>query len=166
MTDSVKAIIEQITAIQWVAFAVIAFLVISGIANLLDSLRKIYAFFRDIFVHLKGRKMSDIDLKNQALSLAKQLMDFVQIRQDAEPPFTFERFEESSSLLIKHSQTTQNLYARDFAGQLANLRIELIKRGLQDRELDQFYQHPTNYIGLRILAMRLAALGEQVRAKA
>jgi hypothetical protein len=92
-------------------------------------------------------------------------MDFVQDRQAKEPAFSFETFKESSNALIKYSQETQNYYAREFAGQISNLRDELLKRKLQDGELDSFYQHPTNYIGLRMLAMRLAALAEKLRGK-
>lgn len=166
MTDIPQDLVKQITAIQWIAIVVVVILAINGLATLLESLRKIHSFFRDVSSHLRGRRLSDAELKKQSSQLARELMDFVQSRQASEPPFAFESFKESSNALVRHSQETQNLYARDFAGKIGWLRQELIKRKLQDQEFDQFYEHPTNYIGLRILAMRLASLGEQVRVKA
>jgi len=158
-------LVKQITAFQWVAVVVVVVLAINGLATLLESLRKIHQFGRDVFAHLKGRRTSDQDLKKQALEVARNLMDLVQTRQSSEPTFSFDRFHESSEALGRHSQETQNLYVRDFAGRIAFLRQELLKRKLQDKELDSFYEHPTNYIGLRIVAMRLAALAEQLAGK-
>jgi hypothetical protein len=165
MSKSPQALVDQLTAVQWIAIVVVIVLAINGLATLLESLRKIQGFVRDVLAHLKGKRMSDAQLKAQALCVAKRLMDFVQERQAKEPAFKFETFDESSNALIKYSQETQNCYAREFAGQISNLRDELLKRKLQDRELDMFYQHPTNYIGLRMLAMRLAALAEKLRGK-
>ena len=165
MSTPPQALIDQLTAIQLIAIAVVIVLAINGLATLLESLRKIHGFARDVLAHFKGKRMSDSELKTQAIGVAKRLMDFVQDRQAKEPAFKFETFEESSNALIKYSQETQNYYAREFAGQISNLRDELLKRKLQDRELDMFYQHPTNYIGLRMLAMQLAALAEKLRGK-
>jgi len=165
VSTSPQSLIDQINAIQWVAIIIVVVLAINGLATLLESLRKIYGFFRDVIAHFKGRRMSDAELKSQSIDVAKRLMDFVQERQENEPVFKFETFEDSSNALTKHSQETQNYYAKEFAGKISNLRDELLKRNLQDRDLDMFYQHPTNYIGLRMVAMRLAALGEKLRGK-
>ena len=89
-------------------------------------------------------------------------MEVIQARQATEPAFDFEQFDRSTSSLIKHSQETNNIYCRDFAGISSNLRDEFHKRNLRDDELDRSYEHPTNYIGLRIVAMRLAALAEKI----
>ncbi len=165
MSTSTQSLIDQITAIQWVGIIVVVVLAINGLATLLESLRSIHSFFRDIIAHFRGRRMSDAELKSQSISVAKSLMDFVQERQENEPVFKFEAFEESSDALTKHSRETQNYYTKEFAGKISNLRDELLKRKLQDRDLDMFYQHPTNYIGLRTVAMRLAAFGEKLRDK-
>jgi len=165
MSTSPQSLIDQITAIQWLAIALVIVLAINGLATLLESFRKIHGFFRDVIAHFKGKRMSDAELKSQTIDLAKRLMDFVQERQENEPAFKFETFENSSNALIRHFQETQNYYAKEFAGKISNLRDELLKRSLQDRELDMFYQHPTNYIGLRMVAVRLAALGEKLRGK-
>lgn len=166
MTDQPQNLINHITAIQWIAVVVVCVLAINGLATLLESLRKIHRFWRDVLAHVKGRRTSDKELKEQALDVARNLMDLVQTRQSSEPIFSFERFREFSNTISRHSQETQNLYAKEFAGKIAFLRQELLKRNLQDKELDNFYEHPTNYIGLRNVAMRLAALAEQLSNKA
>jgi hypothetical protein len=163
MSAAVQTLIDQLTAIQWITIGFVLVLAINGLATMLESLRKIHAFARDLLAHFKGKRLSDAELKTQVLAVSKRLMDFVQERQANEPAFSFNTFEESSNALIRHSQESQNLYARDFAGEVSNLRDELIKRKLQDKELDQFFEHPTNHIGLRILAVKLAALGEKLR---
>lgn len=165
MSRASQAILDQLTAFQWVAVAIIVVLAINGLATLLESLRKIHAFVRDLAAHFRGKRMSDAELKTQVMALAKRIMDFVQERQAHEPVFDFKVFQESSNALIKHSQQTQNYYAKEFASQVSNLRDELLKRKLQDRELDMFFEHPTNYIGLRTVAVRLATLAEKIRVK-
>jgi hypothetical protein len=143
MTNLPQDLVNQITAIQWIAVVVVGVLAINGLATLLESLRKIHQFGRDVLAHLTGRRTSDQELKKQALEVARNLMDLVQTRQRSEPAFSFDRFHESSEALSRHSQETQNLYVKEFAGKIAFLRQELLKRNLQDKELDSFYEHPT-----------------------
>lgn len=163
MGTEAENIINQLTAYYWIAILVVIVLAIVGLANFVEALRKLYEFGRDVIAHFKGKRMSDADLQAQAITTAKQLMDFAQTRQACEPQFDFDNFHESSNLQIKHSRETQNSYARDFAGMIANFRDEFLKRGLHDKDLDSFYHHPTNYIGLKIVAIRIASLAEKLR---
>ncbi|MEW6173542.1 MAG: hypothetical protein AB1510_10850 [Bacillota bacterium] len=163
MSDPVSEITKEVTGIWWIAYIVFGALAIIGLANFAEALQKLHKFVSDIVSHVKGKRLTDAELKNKAQETARSLMEMVQARQNSEPDFDFDRFQESSNVLIKHSQETNNVYYRDFAGTVANLREEFLKRNIKDHELDQFYEHPTNYIGLRIVAIRLAAMAEKLR---
>ena len=163
MSNGADQLVEQLTAYQWVAVGLVVVLAVIGLANLAEAIQKLYNIGKDLVAHFKGRRMSDTELRDKSREIAKRLMDVVQSRQASEPTFDFESFHASSSAQIKHSQETQNLYYRDFAGPITNMREEFLKRKMHDKELDRYYEHPTNYIGLRIVAMRLAALAERIR---
>ena len=61
MCTSLQALIDQLTAIQWIAIAVVIVLAINGLATLLESLRKIHGFARDVIAHFKGKRMSETE---------------------------------------------------------------------------------------------------------
>ena len=165
MTEDVRQLAELFTGYGWIAASVLFVLVVIGLAHFADAVRKLHSFGNDLLAHLKGKRMSDSELKKEASEVAREMMEFVQLRQGSEPEFSFESFQALTQDLIRHSQETQNLYYRDFSGRVSKLLDEFLKRKLQNKELDSFYEHPTNYIGLRIVAMQLASLAEKVRAK-
>ena len=109
------------------------------------------------------RKISDQNLKDESKEIAQKIMELVESRQAGEPHVDFNDFQNTTNRMIRHSQETQNLYAKDYAGKVHALRDEFLKRSLQNEDLDRFYQHPTNYLGLKALAIGLAALSEQLK---
>ena len=52
-------IINQLTAFAGIAVLVVFVLVIVGLANFVDALRKLYEFGRDLIAHFRGKRMSD-----------------------------------------------------------------------------------------------------------
>ncbi len=162
MNDPVIELLLQLKGIKWVAYLIVFVLVVVGIANFTDSLRKIYSFGKDILVHYQKRTLTDNDLKNEGFAVAKNLMEFVIERQNSEPQINFTDWDKSTKAQMKFSTETQNIFFKDYAGKVAHLRDEFSKRDLKDENLDRFYQHPTNYIGLRELAASIATLSEKI----
>ena len=158
MNDPVIEILTQLKGIKWFAYLAVLTLIVIGIANFTDALRKIYKFFTDISAHFQDRQLTDEQLNTVALDTARALMEFVSERQAAEPNIDFENWNESTQAQIKYSQETQNIYYRDFGGKIGHYRNEFLKRGLSDKDINMFYEHPTNYIGMRTVAMKLAEL--------
>jgi hypothetical protein len=115
-----------------------------------------------LFSHYQGKILSDAQLKIQALETARNIMTMVSERQSNEPPVDFNNWEASTQAMIRHGQETQNIYFREYAAKVAHLREEFLKRGLRDKDLDMFYEHPTNFIGLRILATKLGLLANKL----
>lgn len=162
MNDPVIQILMQLKGIKWIAYLVVLVLIVIGVANFTDALRKIYRFSADIVAHFQNRRLTDEQLKNGALDTAKGLVAFVTKRQAGDPNIDFENWNESTQAQIKYSQETQNIYYRDFAGKIGHYREEFIKRNLSDKDLNMFYEHPTNYIGMRTVAMKLAELAHKL----
>ena len=162
MEDPVIQLLLKLKGIKWIAYAIIFVLVVVGIANFTDALRKIYIFSKDIIAYFQKRTLSDEELKKQSSLLAKDLMKFVIDRQKNEPQIDFDNWKESTNSQIKYSQETNNIFYRDYAGKVSNARDEFLKRGLKHKNLDRFYEHPTNYIGLRELSAALSALSEKI----
>ena len=162
MSDPATDFINKLKGIKFVTYAVVIVLIIMGIANFTDSLRKIYSFTNDLFSHYQGKVLTDAKLKTQALETARNIMTMVSERQASEPPIDFKNWEASTQAMIRHSQETQNIYYKEYAAKVAHFREEFLKRELRDKELDMFYAHPTNYIGLRILATKLGLLANKI----
>ena len=162
MDDPVIQLLLRLKGIKWIAYIIVFVLVVIGIANFTDALRKIYTFGRDIFAHYQKRKLSDEELKKQSSLLAKNLMEFVIERQKNEPQIDFDNWKESTDSQIKFLTETQNLFFRDYAGKVSNIRDEFLKRGLKNENIERFYEHPTNYLGLRDLAAAISSLSEKI----
>lgn len=162
MNDPVIELLLKLKGIKWIAYTIVGVLIVVGIANFTDALRKIYSFSKDIYAHYQKRTLIDKQLKSDAILTSKDLMQFVIERQNNEPQVDFDNWDASTKAQIKYSTETQNIFYKDFAGKVSNLRDEFAKRGIKDKDLDMFYRHPTNYIGLRELAASLSALSEKI----
>lgn len=162
MDDPVINLLSKLKGKKYIAYVIVLGLIIIGIANFTDALRTIYKFLADVVAHYQEIQLTDEELKKEGLKTAKELMDMVIERQANEPNIDFNNWQESTQNQIKYSQETQNLYYRNFASHIAFLRGEFIKRGKQDKDLDLFYEHPTNYLGMRTLASKLALLAESL----
>ena len=61
------------------------------------------------------------------------------------------------------SVKTMAIYSQKFGANVIAIHDELAAHGYKDVELDKFYQNPTNPIGIRTVAERIGALGEQIK---
>lgn len=147
---------------SWITYilAFVGFVV--GLAKFLDATKKIGSHWSDFKAKWSGQKISDQKLKEESKEIAQKIMDLVENRQEIEPHIDFNDFQNTTNQMRRHSQETQNLYAKHYAGKVHALRDEFLSRKLQNKDLDMFYQHPTNYLGLKALAIGLAALSEKV----
>ncbi len=175
MNDPVNDILNYLKDFKWISYPVVIILIIIGIANFANALQDICDFAKRITARFENRQLSDRDLKEQSLDLAKQLILLVNERQANDPLIDFQNWDKSwdeftknekwyeyTKRLIRYNQETNNIYFRDYAPKVAKLREEFLKRGLIDKKLDMFYERPTNYIGLQIVAFRLAGLANKL----
>ncbi|HEY3373563.1 MAG TPA: hypothetical protein VGK02_00665 [Candidatus Aquicultor sp.] len=108
-------------------------------------------------------KLSDTALVEEGLKASASLTDFTQGRQANEPSVDYDNWNKSVQRLTLYTQESQNLYDRDYGPRIAFLRDEFAHRGFSDQELDQAYQNPVNYIGLRTVAVRLGVLSYKLK---
>lgn len=102
-------------------------------------------------------------LKRRSLILSNEILRFLTNRQANEPQlFRPETWQQDTNRMIKYSQQTMSLYSEKYALRVIAIRNEFADKGYQDSELDRSYEHPTNPIGIRIIAERIGALAEGI----
>jgi len=104
-----------------------------------------------------------VGLKERAIRLSADILSFLTQRQAGEPPLPRrETWDQDVQAEIRYMQQTMALYSQTFAAKVIAMRDELARKGITDKELDAFYEHPTNPIGIRIVAEHLGALAERL----
>jgi|GEM_PF-3307010 glucuronate isomerase len=156
--DSLKD--SWITYIVAIVGVVVGF--VARLAKFLDAVKKIGEHWNDFKAKCSGQKIPNQKLKEESKEIAQKIMELVKSRQAIESNVDFNDFQNTTNQMIRHSQETQNLYARDYASKVHALRDEFLSRKMKNEDLDRFYQHPTNYLGLKALAIGLATLSEQL----
>jgi len=156
MVDFEKKFKKKLKEKKAVAIILIAFGAIIGIATLWRSWDYIYYKF----VAKPG--LRDLQLKDQTFELCRDLAQFVTDRRKNEPEIDFNDWEGSTQRSIEYSQESINLYYERFAPDVAILREEFLTRGMWNDEIERFYKHPTNYLGLQELTLKLAELAAKL----
>lgn len=130
---------------------------LSGIFSALGS--DIYNYGKDWYIsNFVEPELTDSKLKEETITLFRDIMEFLRQREYNEPQIDFENWEESTNNLIEYSRETMNLYHENFGSRVAIIRQEYLKRGIKSDRLDQYYTHPTNPLGIKEVAYGLAEL--------
>lgn len=74
-----------------------------------------------------------------------------------------EEFNRHTQLVLSYFSATMNLYLERFAANVIYLAEEAKRYGYEDSELESFYSHPTNTIGIGIVASRLGVIGRRIQ---
>jgi len=118
------------------------------------------------FIHFKKESVTQTQqaLKERAKELSKEILEFLADRERSAPRLPQkETWNIDTELMLRHLKETMNQYSIKFASRVITIRNEFSSLGLIDEELDKFYEHPTNFIGIRIIGERLGALAEQLK---
>ena len=158
MEDYVDKFFKKLRSKKVIAVLVIIVIAIIGISQLLRASEDIYYRF---FPRPKP-ELSDKQLKEQALELARDIAQYVADRKKNEPEIDYNDWEGSTERIISYSQETIDLYYVRYGPEVAMIREEFLKRGIKDEEFERLYEHPTNYIGLQMLTLRLAAMAAKL----
>jgi hypothetical protein len=111
----------------------------------------------------KGRNMGKVALKNNANTLARELMEFLRVRGAYSPSLPRKKsWNDDVERMSEYSTETRNLYLRDLRPRVAEIRQELEAHGLQDEELDHSYEHGTNPLVIEQVALKLSELASRV----
>ncbi len=73
-----------------------------------------------------------------------------------------ESFAQYRNRIIAEDAETQSLYAKLYYRKAASMRDEFARRGLTDKDLDEFYERPTHPLGIREVGERLSYMGERL----
>ena len=105
-------------------------------------------------------------LARTAQKTAARLIDFAQARSELMQRNPNESLDQYENRISAENSETQSEYLKQFYGQVAQLRDEFVRRGVEDQELDEFYQKPVYPIGIREVGERLSVLAASLRSKA
>ena len=109
------------------------------------------------------RFWSDRQLSNEVSSLASDLISFSGSRFNIPQQLPGEEWSQYSQRIVEQGVETQTLYSLKYSGRVIYDRQEFARHGLIDKELDMYYEHPTNPLGIRKVGERLAYLAEELR---
>jgi hypothetical protein len=103
-------------------------------------------------------------LKLRVSTLSAEILAFLADRERHGPPIMprKDHWTEDTAIIIGYFEETMRLYSQRFAARVIAARNELAEQGLRDEELDRFYDHPTNPIGVRMVGERIGALAERL----
>lgn len=123
-----------------------------------------FAYFVAHTIYVTSKPPRDLSaLKQRAIRLSNEILEFVADRERSNPPLPrIETWERDVDISTRFSIETMSQFSTKFGARLIATRNELAEQGLTDRELDSLYTHPTNPIGIRIVAERLGALAEKL----
>lgn len=103
-------------------------------------------------------------LKERAVHLSADILSFLTQRRAGEPPLPKrETWDQDVQASIRYSQQTMSIYSETFGAKVIAIHDELASKGITDKELDSFYEHPTNPIGIRIVGEHIGALAERLQ---
>jgi hypothetical protein len=129
-----------------------------------DELQKTQVALNQSAARLIQSNAPQESLKQRALRLSNEVLRFLVERQANEVPLPrAETWDRDTQAMIGYMQQTMALYSERFGARVIAIRNELATEGLRDQELDRFYEHPTNPIGIRIVGERIGALAQQLR---
>lgn len=112
-------------------------------------------------------KPEKVSLKTRAKYLSDEILQFTDERRSHEPEFNIEaksdeQIQAAMNQRSKYDQITKSLFSRRFASRIIEIRNELAAAGAVDEELDRHYEYSTNYIVMRIIAVRIGVLAERL----
>ena len=101
--------------------------------------------------------------KERALKLSDSILTFLLSRSLGAPPYPkSENWDADTNKMRRYSDQTRGEFSKQFMPEIIAVRDALAREGLVDEELDRFYDHPTNQIGMRIIGERIGALALQL----
>ncbi len=136
---------------MWVKYLVFAWL------SLTLLLSGIILFMRQPMKEATSN-ITDAKLVLESKALSTEISNFVSLRQANEPLIDRDNWDASTNTYIKYGQENNTYYSSKFKGKVMVLRDEFKNRGLTKKDLDQYAEHPTNYIGFNYVASALNEL--------
>jgi hypothetical protein len=158
MTDYLKHFTNSLKKHKVIAVLVIAVIVVISLAQFLGAIATIWNF---VFPSPKF-KLTNAQLREQAMQLSNDINFFVQDRMENEPQIDYNNWQDSVNKLTQYSQASVTLYFVKYNQRLADVRQEFILRKITDTDFEQFYNLPTNYIGMQIVSQRLSIMIAQL----
>lgn len=124
-----------------------------------------FAYFVAHTVYVTAKPSKDlVALKERGSRLSTEILEFLADRRRSEPPYpnARETWGRDAEAMMRFSQETMNQFSVKFGARVIAMRDELLEQGLTDKELDSFYHHPTNQMGIHIVGERIGALAERL----
>lgn len=119
---------------------------------------------------LRNKSLPPVSLKRRLSELSADIFSFLAARQAAEPespipstPNFRQEMEKYFAGLPSYLEQTMTLYDQSFTKRVEAIHDALIKQGIRDDQLDEYYKDPTNKFGIEILARRLGVIAENLK---
>lgn len=162
MEEHISKILYRIKNVKLIAYLLIIVLIINGLGNLTDNIRKTYRFISDAITYMTKADILDEQLAKEAIDLSRNIIGFIIDRGKNEPPseYDFDGILLEYEKHIYYSLGTQDMFNAKYVPSIVRLRNEFIKRGLRDKDIDNVIRvAPRDYL---LIAYKLHYLANQV----
>src|SRR2546422_3519340 len=133
--------------------------VLNGLAEIQRPTAAVISAQAELRSSEQPHHVSSDSLKRRALILADEILRWLlrnESRQQIVPRPAM--WHSDTEAMLAQFREMMGEYSRLFGSRVIAMRNELATRGLQDPELELFYEHPTNPLGIRAVGERLGAL--------
>lgn len=157
-----KKLEEKLKNTRWLVAFVVIYVILISVGNIGEAVKT----FDDLRIRFLTSKQitDDEELYKRAITASQELLEFAGVRKASDPAGL--RFEESwdeyTNRITQYSYETERLYKTKFLVNITLLRNEFLKRGITNKNLDDFYSFPTNYFGYTDIAVALAEMANQL----
>ena len=161
-------IINTLQNIPVIAYIIAVGIIIITIAKFTGAISDIFDFGKKVYEHASGLRISKSELRKKTMEVVSRLNNLISDRQPHESQalysrkLTLENFQEVSRDVIEYAQTTKNLYIRDIAADVDELRFQYKKRGITNITLENHQNFTINTLGLQSISKALAEVAAKL----
>jgi len=164
--DIIKDILTRLLVYNWAFGVIVVALAVVGATVAVRHFVELLGHLETLRLKLKKARLSDAELKKKIGEVCAELGQLLATHSANDPVWNTHSQVDMASYADRWSRNTRAMiheYEVRILPRIIFYREELLKRKYQDVELDRSYEHPTNPIGIGIVASRLGALGEKLK---
>jgi len=165
MFDTVRTIHSALGTDSAAVFVIVVALVFAvvggGLAFIVDKAYKNEQARQVASSKTEDAQKATPSLRQRTLALSNEIEKFMANRERGEPKIvmgTSEEFRKSGERGVEYSNETVRLYRTRFTGEVNAIIAELKFAGVDISYVEPYAQHPTNPLGVKIVAIQLATL--------
>lgn len=153
LLDKLKA---RVFSNKWSVVIIVTVLVLSNARDIYEDAEFFYLKF------FAGGKLPKDTLKEKAINLSRDLLEFIEERRNFEPEFISDEWDDSVNRIIKYNGDTYEMYLQKYYPEVSEIIIDFKKYGISDYIVEMYSRHPTGDLAVQQIALALIDMANQL----